>query len=109
MFAAVCCGMLIWHDVDRHVSLQLLADQGVEYIGLTEAQVLKKLGKPDRKEKDTWEYGSWHGHVHEEIRTVQFKNGKVVSATSRYQYHPEICVTLRDEPRSPPPVYVRGP
>jgi hypothetical protein len=84
MFPAVCLSLMVYSDLEAIEAI--FREEGVAYVGLTEAEVLKKLGAPTAKEKDVWEYreplrGIPGGCIdHRVLRRIQFEKGKVVSA-----------------------------
>jgi len=57
-------------------------DTGKPYLGLSEKEVLDKLGKPTSTKPGVWEYRERHvpDYLFVWVRVVRFKEGKVVSA-----------------------------
>src|SRR4051794_6443353 len=58
-------------------------ETGKDFIGLTEKELLAKLGEPTSKKPGLWEYWQPLGpgaHSFRWVRVVRFQNGKVGSA-----------------------------
>jgi hypothetical protein len=55
---------------------------GKTFLGMTEKEVLKELGKPTSTKPGVWEYQEREAHddLFAWVRVIRFKGGKVVSA-----------------------------
>jgi len=71
-------------------------EQGTPLVGLTEKELLRKLGEPTSREDGAWYY---HGRLHLragliELRTVRFAKGRVASAPLTLT--PVGCIEFRE-------------
>lgn len=57
---------------------------GKDFIGLSEKEIIQRLGKPSSKQPGVWEYQDWNlgpgYHSFIRVRVIGFKDGRVVSA-----------------------------
>jgi hypothetical protein len=70
-------------DLPRLLAQVEAWDSGATFLGLSEKEVVRRLGQPTSRRPGVWEYWAPLGpgcHTHREVRVVRFTAGRVISA-----------------------------